>query len=1049
MANNGSNVDVIPPSAKRRLFPIFRSGASNVCETQLAGDASAIEPKPTDDLALFTLESARPNPFNEGTRSISDTTVQIHATPDADHACQDQTDRGENHKGTLEMATLQQDLLIQDHLKTAGTKLQQKAKENIHKKPWQTPSHEDFLPAGTSARASSKHSSSIPAIPVRGSLRSLSTVNVFAPLPTKASSGGAETCALNACKRVRSCSDRGTSFEELISTTPTTTLDEDDQEQIGTSPCNDISPLKLVGVKRGERSSVPKSTRSSIPAPKTRQPIGESPSPDVSPRIWLRRYGRFGSSSQWFLPRELTPVRSADDPSWKIQGNKLEIFVANGTSRDTYAVEIEASIRLSELDDEGWLEFIIPGLPRPENPCLSGSVDFRIMPSARQSSIDVAMDETKYQFEGTSIVEAQFDTRSLHKEQIGLAHVFGRFWPHNSKLLRTRLKSSIYNIVSWDASILTHTTPTWSKSQGVQLRHHTRLQMKQPKRDIFADLVGFSFYIKNGPLCSQEYILKASRCSVHIEEDVGQQNGPATNKSAKVTIYREIEDLGLPLDIYFMSKYAQKDQATVALPTLCPTVGKVLSESILLTKPSSPLVIEHVERAFFSSWKKADVTEGSCCILRFDRVDLPQLFPDGLKDDVIVRIGELCPVQFSALETSEDSFVPVETSSPVWNLDIQIDRVCGQNLVCRMSLIVEVGNDSERLLAFHAHKWVPELSFIDGRLATQTAGEWRETEDGYLTLLKSPSMISGQIVRVEMRWKELIVPGEFKGDGVAMSNVEYYLPTIIGRSVLGGSLTCNDDNVMLSLDDGEADGMDFHFFKSYARNQTKLPKLLQGYSMQLSFHQMLPRSPRIVRFADEFKCCSETSSNIPSTLGHTDTSIPSEDACNVSERCHPLIITSSAERHETLPLWRLPLRLAGVGFRCLVIPFLLVSAAQLLVAHVGHRLIPSSIENLFSAILGSNADPGSRANCDLGYPLPHPSDAGPHLGTSAPYGAAMSNPAASETTTGGLHKQRPNGKTQAGVSAVAAGTPEQELRFAGGGLIDWIDRALGWKDIRL
>lgn len=233
--------------------------------------------------------------------------------------------------------------------------------------------------------------------------------------------------------------------------------------------------------------------------------------------------------------------------------------------------------------------------------------------------------------------------------------------------------------------------------------------------------------------------------------------------------------------------------------------------------------------------------------------------------------------------------------------------------------------------------------------------------------------------------------------------------------------------MMLSLDDGEADGMDFHFSKSYARNQTKLPKLSQGYSMQLSFHQMLPRSPRIVRFADEFECCSETSSNGPSTLSHTDTSIPSEDACNcnVSERCHPLIITSSVERHETLPLWRLPLRLAGVGFRCLVIPFLLVSAAQLLVAHVGHRLIPSRIENLFSAILGSNADSGSRANCDLGYPLPH-------LGTRTPDSTATSNPAASETTTGGMHKQRPN-----------------ELRLGeGGGLIDWIDRALGWKDIR-
>lgn len=250
--------------------------------------------------------------------------------------------------------------------------------------------------------------------------------------------------------------------------------------------------------------------------------------------------------------------------------------------------------------------------------------------------------------------------------------------------------------------------------------------------------------------------------------------------------------------------------------------------------------------------------------------------------------------------------------------------------------------------------------------------------------------------------------------------------------------------VMLSLDDGEAESMAFHFSKSYAGNQTLLPKLSQGYSMQLSFHQMLPRSPRIVRFADELECCSEISSNAPSILGHDDTLNSREEAYSVVERCHPPIITSSVERRETLPLWRLPLRLAGAGVRCLIIPFLLISTAQLLVSHVGHRLTPFSIDNLCSAILGSNANPRSRAHCDLGYPLPHPSDVERHLGTSTPCDTAMSIPAVSEATTGGLHEQGPGGETQAGVSAVAAGTSEPT-----GGLIDWIDRALGWKDIRL
>ena len=221
--------------------------------------------------------------------------------------------------------------------------------------------------------------------------------------------------------------------------------------------------------------------------------------------------------------------------------------------------------------------------------------------------------------------------------------------------------------------------------------------------------------------------------------------------------------------------------------------------------------------------------------------------------------------------------------------------------------------------------------------------------------------------------------------------------------------------------------------------------------MRLSSHQMLRPSPRIVRFADEFERGSETSSNTSSTLGHNDTPIASEDACHVSERCRPLIFASSIERPKASPLWRLPMRLAGAGLRCLVIPFLLMSGAQLLVVHVGHRLIPSSIENLFSAIRGSDTDPGSRANWCLGYLLPHPSDVEPHLGNITPSGGTTSNPAILGTTTGGLHEQGPSGQTKGGVSAGVAGTPEQELPLATEArrLMDWIDRALGWKDIRL
>lgn len=715
-SNSEMDPDFVAPSAKRRLFPIIRS-------TEVADHASSIKDDesfaPVSPLLNSSSEGVSPllNSLNEGARCTSNTTVHVHAN--TDHACQDQTNR------SSEPAT--------SYAASRGlVKAEQNAKENTRKKPWQSPSQEDFLPAG---KSSSKYGSILPA--VRG-------------------------------------------------TTPATTISEDDQGQIASS-CDDNPSLKLVGVKRRERPSV--STRSSIPRPKVKSRVSESPSPDVSPRIWLRRYGRFGSSSQWFRSRETTPVHTA--PSWKIQDNKLEIF--DITSRQSYAIEYEASIRLTGLDDDGWLDFILPGLPRPEDPALSGSLDFQINRSARRPSIDEAVGEDKYLFDKADMFEAQFDTRSLHNVQIGPTQICGRFWPQDSKVLRVRLKAPIYYVMSWNASVSLYTTPTWSKSQGVQLKHQARLQMKQPKQDVFAERVCFSIHIKNGRLRSREYMLKAGRCSIRIEEDLAQQNEAAKNQSALVTVYRGAEDVDLPLDIYFTSTYIPGDQSTLALPTLSPTAGKVLSESILLARPSSPLVMEHVERALFSSWKKTDVNEGPCRFMRFDRVDLPHLFPEGLKDDVNIQIRELFPVRFSALEISKASSIPVETFSPIWNLDIQLDRVCGQNLVCRMDIVVEVGNDSERLLLFDAHNWVPEISFIDGRLATQKAGEWREAEDGQLTLLKTPAMIFGQVVRVEMRWKELITADEFRINGLTKSNV---LPTIIGKSVLGGSMTCNDNNGM-------------------------------------------------------------------------------------------------------------------------------------------------------------------------------------------------------------------------------------------------------------
>ena len=225
-----------------------------------------------------------------------------------------------------------------------------------------------------------------------------------------------------------------------------------------------------------------------------------------------------------------------------------------------------------------------------------------------------------------------------------------------------------------------------------------------------------------------------------------------------------------------------------------------------------------------------------------------QLLDDKLSEWANQKIN-LCPAHFAGLYTRDD---PLELEDPTklsWNLDISINRnVCGE-LECQTSLEVLV--TTLPLLTIDAHDWIPSFSTINGRLATQC--EWRETEDGDLALWKVPpgTKPGKKSVKIRLWWKEIALPNQSSSSSPSPSDKsevtrtarEYILPTITDKIILTASLTCNVDNALLVLNDREQEEMTWRADSMIGSNSIVLPKLHPGYRLRLNVDENVAALP--------------------------------------------------------------------------------------------------------------------------------------------------------------------------------------------------------------
>lgn len=505
------------------------------------------------------------------------------------------------------------------------------------------------------------------------------------------------------------------------------------------------------------------------------QPRIRLPSTDLFPRVWLRRED---SSRRPSVQNPNVPRASTTEATWVEDNGKLYLIFARDMTAGIYEVVLEAKLNLPKPDQSGWQSIKIAGLPGNDGKDTTGGFEFILKPK----------------LDTVALPKIQYDTsRLLDARTLGSKELIARFQLLEPLLLRLRSKECIHDIDNWNAAVTLHTVPRWSSGEGTQMKHHATLTFELPENDFYAEKVRFSVIVSHGPSKGRACNMEIDEGSLSLANDFGLDSGPEPYRSeAEITIVRSFQNLEDPINLYFVLSYPDREYVTMTLPTFRPKMGKVLSECIMLLKHLPPLSLDHLAKGLFSTWKKTESYQGEDTWMRLHRVEVCPLFPEGLQDDAMVRIRKLCPVHYESLVASDGPLLPEYPSNVVKEIDIRIEKVFGEELQCRMSLELEVGS-SCRLLTVDDHDWIPLFFLINGRLATEKAGEWRVDEDGYTTLFRSATMTIGQTLKLEMYWKELFISDEFKGEGAEKTKIEYMIPRILGKVILGGAFLCRID----------------------------------------------------------------------------------------------------------------------------------------------------------------------------------------------------------------------------------------------------------------
>ena len=381
------------------------------------------------------------------------------------------------------------------------------------------------------------------------------------------------------------------------------------------------------------------------------------------------------------------------------------------------------------------------------------------------------------------------------------------------------LNDKFHRISLWDTSIKLCTATTLAPNGNIDLHHHAQLCLIIPKQDISAKRIRICFYVANGVGCDRTFHLDSSQSSLFFKSD----SLPLSTErhEARIDVFRETSDAEEPLDVYITTSYPTSiSDPTAWLPVFRPENGQVLSESLFIAEPTPPLIVKALLRNQFSTWTSDRPDSGQ--ILRFERKKLPKLYPEGLKDDLGMKIIKPPPLPFP-------SIVGTRGSEIVWDLMVEVERILGLELECHMSLWLEIGT-ANTLLCIDPQGWIPRLFLVDNNLASEAGGEWRQHE-GHLILFKQAHMLPGPM-KIEMTWQEPAERNFMDKDCI----YQIVLPRIIDREISSGMFRCQGTGSAFFSDLEVGD----HSYSCKQGVGIRLPPLRKGSELCL---KQLPHQP--------------------------------------------------------------------------------------------------------------------------------------------------------------------------------------------------------------
>ena len=510
-------------------------------------------------------------------------------------------------------------------------------------------------------------------------------------------------------------------------------------------------------------------------------------SPPVSPRRWMRHGDASFQHSKYSTSNSLGN-RSA--PTWIIEDGDLWIVFPEDARPGTVEIDIKAKIRLSLSIAPYQHSFSIPGLVQldgTQDPVRIGSFAFFV---EREKWIPHAR-EVRFAF--GNVLNWRIKESS---------HVIGDFRLDTSPKLSIRIKAPVFHVLDFSATVEMSTTVVPATEGEVWLHHRVKIVSEISDLDIFADRVELFLVVRNGLLAGVEYSTEIGTCTV-LHESILGPTGRKENE-ALLKIARDVKDLRADIDLSFTVPY-QLNQGATAYPTVRPIFGNVVSETIVLTCPNLPLMLEHVPQVQLSTWETFHYNEPNHAMIRLERLQVPKSFPEELRDGPLIRISELSRVSFKSLESVDDAMMAGDPVYVTRNLVFNLYEISSGETICRIDVDVEVGQN-DTLLVIDSQGWCPCYSLIDNQLAMEQRGQWRETKDKYLMLFRADSMKQGDIVHVVFQFQRHIGPGSFEENGghalpssLGLNGAIYELPRIVGKTALGPVIRSDLDQCTLFL----------------------------------------------------------------------------------------------------------------------------------------------------------------------------------------------------------------------------------------------------------